>query len=945
MRPAFRIPLIALLVWAALAPALALAQQTGTVSGVVRDAQGGVLPGVSVTLAGDALIGGSQTSTTGETGAYQFTALPPGMYVLTYELTGFTTLKRDGIRVQVAQNTRVDVDLTVGTVEETITVSGESPLVDVASNTTQTNIDKDFFDAVPTSRNPWVMAALVPGVVPGRLDVGGTEGMQQYTLEAYGSADSQKSFSVDGLKMNWSGGSGGSTNQYYSNEMFDEYNMQTASGTAESDVSGVYMNMVTKSGGNRFASEYNVLFMNDALQGDNVDDDIRQRLGVPPGVESGASGNPIDISYDWSATLGGPIKRDKVWFFSSIRWFRLDQFQIGAINPDGSLGIDDNRIRAGLVKVTYQATQATKASFLVIPHLKERFHRRNAPYLAIEDKATVDNPLDTTSYVAKVNHVIGDSAVVDFSFGKIWGSFSNFYQPDVGPDDISVSDTVRFTRFNAATEDQTNPNHRYQLNTSLSYFAQQLLGGAHDFKVGLQISREKMLWERNKNGDIELQLRDGVAFQALLANTPNRTDHRFNGWGVFLQDRWRIRNLTTNLGVRFDGVKSFLPAQTSPAGTWVGERNFPETDVYRFSLNVAPRIGASYDLFGNGRTALKGYFGRFYNQFGSDVPEAVNPNSVTTVQVPWRDLNNNLRHDPGELDLSGFVGFPPGLFPVVDGNAQRPYSDEFSAGVDHQFPRDLAVSLSYHRRQHRDGLTIVDLARPTSAYTPVQRTYVDDGVTQSITVYNLDPALRTIRNRVMTNATVVQSDYDGVELTVTKKMSNRWQMLGGVTLQRHEGFNHSGTFTNPGNNTDLNNPNFQLNRDAGAVFIDLPWTFKVAGSYMLPWDVMLAGKYQGRAGEPLERTLVVTGLNQGSETIAVQQRGIDRTESVVAFVDARVSKRLSVGQWRIETALDIYNLINSNPVLAQNTAIGSTWGRPTRILAPRVIRLGLTARF
>ena len=153
---------------------------------------------------------------------------------------------------------------------------------------TQTNITKDLYEAIPTGRNPWVMAGLVPGVVTGRLDVGGTEGMQQYNLEAFGSADSQKSFSIDGLKTNWGGGSGGATMQYYGFEMYEEYNMQTASGTAESDVSGVYMNMVTKSGGNRFNSDHNFYFMNDALQTTNIDDDLRARLGLAAGPGSPA---------------------------------------------------------------------------------------------------------------------------------------------------------------------------------------------------------------------------------------------------------------------------------------------------------------------------------------------------------------------------------------------------------------------------------------------------------------------------------------------------------------------------------------------------------------------------------------------------------------------------------------------------------------------------------
>ncbi len=205
MRAVFHRICLVLLV-SGLVTSTAWAQQTGTLAGVVRDAQGAVLPGVTVTASSPALIGGARTTVTGEAGAYQITTLPPGAYVITYELAGFAPLKREGIELQVARSTRLDVELTLGTVQETITVSGDSPMVDVGSTVTQTNITKEIYDTIPTGRNPWVMAGLVPGVVTGRLDVGGTEGMQQYNLEAFGSADSQKSFSIDGLKTNWGGG-------------------------------------------------------------------------------------------------------------------------------------------------------------------------------------------------------------------------------------------------------------------------------------------------------------------------------------------------------------------------------------------------------------------------------------------------------------------------------------------------------------------------------------------------------------------------------------------------------------------------------------------------------------------------------------------------------------------------------------------------------------------
>lgn len=917
------------------------AQQTGTLAGIVRDTQGAVLPGVTVTVASPALIGGSRSVATGDAGAYQVAGLPPGTYAVSYELSGFSAVKREGVVIQVAQTVRLDIEMSVGALQETVTVSGESPVVDVSSTVTQTNITKDLYEAIPTGRNPWVMAGLVPGVVTGQLDVGGTQGMQQYNLEAFGSADSQKSFSIDGLKTNWGGGSGGATMQYYGFEMYEEYNMQTASGTAESDVSGIYMNMVTKSGGNTINSDHNFYFMNDALQTENLDDDLRRRLGLQPGQQSGAAGNPIKISYDWSSTLGGPIMRDRAWFFGALRWWRLDQYQIGALNPDGSQGIDDNRIRNFMGKGTYQLNQDTRASFMFNRNLKDRFHRREVDFS--EDKATVLQDQPAQNYVAQISSVLGRATVFDARVGRMWGVFPTRYQSDVQPTDIAIRDIVRNTQVNAAIGQSLNPNHRYQANANLGYFRDNLGPGTHDFKAGVQLSWERMAYDRIRNGDHYLELSDGAPNRVHISNTPVNSDHRLETWGVFLQDRWALGRATLNYGVRMDGVSAYLPEQSSPAGTFVGERSFSRQDVFDFSFNLAPRIGLSYDLLGNGRAALKAYYGRFFNQFGSELAETVNLNALQSIPVTWRDLNNNLRLDSGEFTAPNFGS----IVPRIDQGADRPYSDEFNLGVDYQLLPNFAVGVSYHRRQHRDGLGIVDLARPSSAYSPVDRTYVDpeSGQSQTITVYSLDPALASVRDRVITNVDVARSDYDGMQFTFNKRMSNRWQLLGGVTFQSHQGFSHSGTYTNPGATTDFNDPTFRLNRDDSSVFIELPWAFSLSGSYQGPFGIQFSGKYTARAGDPLVRTFQATGLTQGTQTVWVIPRGEDRTETVNKFVDIRFAKRFSVNRSRFEATVDLFNALNANHVLNQNTGIGTTWGRPSLVLAPRIVRFGLTARF
>lgn len=920
----------------------AVAQQTGTLSGLVRDTQGAVLPGVTVTVTGAALIGGPRVAVTGPAGSYQFAALPPGAYDVEYSLAGFTPLRREGISVRVAQITRLDVELGVGTLEETVTVSGESPVVDVSSTVTQTNITKELYEAIPVSRSPWTMAGLVPGVVTGRLDVGGTEGMQQYNLEAFGSANSQKSFSIDGLKTNWGGGNGGATMIYYGNEMYEEYNMQTASGTAESDVSGVYMNMVTKSGGNQFHSDHNMYFMNDALQGENIDAALRERLGLGTGEESAAAGNPIDISYDWSSTLGGPIMRDKVWFFGAVRWWVLDQFLVGALNPDGSRIVDDNRNRNFSGKATWQTTPSVKTSFLYNRNYIERWHRRNPPYLFVPDKATQLQDQKAENYVFSYNHVVGSRFLLEGRGGRMWGVNPAKYQKEVQPTDIAVRDVSRFTIENALTGQSLNPNHRYQVNGSASYFVDGGATGSHDVKAGVQLSWERMAYIQITNGDRFGDLDDGVAFRANLSNTPINSDHRLQSWGAFFQDRWIIGRATINAGVRIDGVSAYLPAQTSPAGTFVGERSFPRTDVFEFGPNVVPRIGIAYDIFGTGRTALKAYYGRFYNQFGSELAQQANPNARVTQSVSWTDTNGD--RIPQVDELGEFLGFPSGLFPKVASDATRPYSDEFNAGITQSLASNLAVSVSYHRRQHRNGLGVLDLARTADAYTPEDRTFTNaDGSVDSITIYRLKPAFAAARDRIITNVEFLESNYDGMQVELQKRMSDRWQLLTGVSIQKHRGFDHSGTFTN----SDFSNPNASINRNDGEVFQGLPWTFTLTGSYILPADFVIAGKYTARAGDPLNRTVTFRGLttSQVSETVNVQQRGEDRTDTVNKFVDLRLSKRFRLARGNLEAAVDLFNVLNANHVLGQSEALGGSWARPNRILAPRIVRLGLTARF
>src|SRR5215510_8567621 len=250
------------------APAYAQVQ-TGSITGVVNDTSNAVLPGVNVTLSGERLIGGDQTQVTDATGTYRFDRLSPGSYTVKFELQGFRGITREGILISAAFVATVSVKLEVGSVSESITVTGESPTVDTKSNVQQTVMNQEILEGVPTGRDPWSLAKLIPGVQVGTYDVGGTQSMQQSNLTAHGSNTNDVSYNIDGATVNWPGGGGGATMMYYDQGMFEEVNYMTSAIPAEQLAGGVSINMVTKAGGNVWRGNARYSFANDDLQSEN----------------------------------------------------------------------------------------------------------------------------------------------------------------------------------------------------------------------------------------------------------------------------------------------------------------------------------------------------------------------------------------------------------------------------------------------------------------------------------------------------------------------------------------------------------------------------------------------------------------------------------------------------------------------------------------------------
>lgn len=914
-------------------PGVALAQLvTGTITGAVTDDSGGLMPGVAISVSSENLIGGAQTQTSDERGAFRFDNLPPGVYTVKFELEGFNAVIRTDIRISSAVIATVDAKLQVGDLKEAITVSGGAPVVDTRSNVQQTVFDQELLEGVPTGRDVWSVGKLIPGVNVGTYDVGGTQGMQQSAMSAHGSRSDDKTFAIDGLAVNWPGNGGGSTMVYYDQGMFEEVNYQTSAIPAEVSIGGIYMNMVTKSGSNKWRTDARYYYASENMQSENF-------VQVPRGTGLRTIGNPISGQYDFNATAAGPIAKDKIWFFGSYRRWRVDKRLLAVFNSDGSTAIDDNLIWNWSGKLTAQLSPNHKLGIVYNYNQKDRYHRRDTPPDYVDDIASYLQEQPGRTGQVKYTAVLGGATVYETTIGGVNGVWPLRYQPDTPAGALRREDDTLLTGWGAAPRQYENPNYRLQFDNIVSH-NKSGWGGSHAFKGGVQFTRQFFQEINRMNGDMRLIYTNGVPNRVQAFNTSVDAKSYIQQLGFFGQDAWTIgRKLTLNVGVRFDRANGWYPEQTSPAGAWVAERTLQKTDVYKQWLGVW-RAGAVYDLRGDGRTAIKGNYSRYAAQVGIDIVTNVHPFTLSSANISWNDRNGDELPQADELGrFEGFTGGASTRYASPNG-PKWGYSDEITAGVEHQVLKDVRVGLMYYHRTNRNMIGVRNEAVPSDSYTPVTLANPLGG---DITIYNLKPEFVGRQQNVRDNIDLLDNDYDGIELTAVKRFSDRWQMLLGYTYGKNTGgISFGGT-------TDYNDPNNLVNQQ-GRVATDAPHSFKLSGSYMMPKaDIMVAGSVIRNTGYPRQPSWAVNrtaypGLTRSSQTIRVLERG-DLRLPTVAMLDLRFSRRIQLGTLSVEPQVDLFNLTNAGTFVGIVDPIGSSFGQPTEILAPRLVRVGFVVNF
>jgi hypothetical protein len=962
----------------------AWAQTTGSISGTVTDNTGALLPGVTVTATSPALIV-SQTSVTNEHGVYRFPSLPPGTYALKYQLSGFGTVNREGIIVTIGFTATVPVQLAVATVSETVTVTGASPVVDVKNTNVQTNITQEMLKDIPNSRDIWTVIGQSPGFMVTTFDVGGSRAGTQTGYSAFGYSG-QVRVQVDGV--NTTEGTGGA-GFYYDYGSFQELQLGADGNDASAAVPGVQLNAVIKSGGNKFKGDMYYDYENKDFQGTNVTDALR-RVGVTEGTR-------ILLYRDPNFSLGGPIKRDKFWFFTSLRDQRTGVTVDGfPVEKPGNFFFE-TRLTNVTYKLNYQLSQNNRLGHYI------QWGRKFQPHRGASSTAYLDAPFrqDSWSWAANLdwNSVVGSKFFHNArysNFGYDWPNKAYGINGEVGTNlRHRMSENSTGNDAGGDSQDQ-NDRLRHQFDWTATFYKDNFLRGDHAFKFGM-VSE----WETQKftdfgyldDLDLDFDSDDGAPdfttpFRVTLNNTDQREQNSTWHHGAFITDQWELTSrLTANIGVRWDYYNAYYPDQeilpgpfrdyfyagaplpnghTRPRTPYADTFVIPARHDIRVHSSYAPRVGLSWDLLGTGKTVAKFNWGRFYQNIGL-ASGGINPAQSLSATFAWNDAvsaggNGDRQFQMSELGT--FVSSSGGTTQAVDPNLKHTYTDSTSIWLEHELFRDVGMRVGYTYKSDGNNTANVQLARLYNLYTR-QVQVADpgpDGIANNgddgpaFIVYDIPspvPASVT-ETRTVDGIIVVDRAFD---FTITRRMRNNWSLMTNFLYNwdRDRGFAQT--------------PNQERFNDNTVTV----WAVKVVGTYRGPWGMVVSPSLRHQGGDPLARVVSATrGLDLGTGqanrpinlTLSYQaDRSGDWREDNITIFDTRVEKRFRLrnrlANHEVSLFFDAFNLTNSNASQSADTTVGrrtttlpsgevveyARFLRPTGVLSPRIYRLGFKYSF
>lgn len=919
----------------------AQAQLAARIQIKVVDAQEGALPGVTVTIQSAALVAGQAVSTTDSGGIASFLSLSPGRYSVVAELAGFQTLRREDVVVAVGQTTALTLTMAIASLEETLTVTGASPVVDTTSGRVNVVLSEEIMQETPGGHNIYTLAEYkVPGLVTNRPDVGGSEGAFQAGLIARGTPTSQTTQFLNGVNVT-DGGGAGATQYYYDFESFDQ--MEVATGGLDLSVpsSGVFVNIVTKQGGNRWSGKSSAAWQGKATQGTNVGQDLREY-----GLREDASA--VEFISNANFQIGGPLIADKLRVYTSFRDWRT------ARRVPNFAEVESTDIFNLLVNLTWQLTPEHRLGGFAG---RNYYNKPNRGATADNEPASVANERDHMSvYQGHWNWVMSDQAFLDAKTSHSYMYFPLYLKSA----DQTLFDQATGFRSRARNTESKNYRKRFQQKVDLSYYVDHALGGRHELRAGVDHGYVPVANHLLRNLDVDLSWNSvaGRATEVSLYNTPVERQDSSITTAIYVQDTFTLGRLTLAGGVRWERFEGYHPAQGSGSSRWFPTipRTFDEIRDVILWKSWGPRVNVVSDLRGNGKTALKGTAGRYYYAVGTNQFSGVNPNGEFFERRVWNDLNGDLRFQPGEAGRLLAVG--GGLRTSMDPDLKRPYTDELTVSLDHELLPSLRLSAAYIYRNEEQRFGTYNIGVPDGAYTAVSVTDPGrDGMLGTaddmpgFTVYNQNPATLGQDRFIITTHDAFDSRFRGLEITAVKRLSDKWEMIAGYTVG--ESIENSGR-------TTINGPNDLINARGPSVS-DSTHIIKVTGTYALPFGLMSSGNFRSQTGKPVTREARFT-LNQGGVLVNVEPRGSERMARMTT-VDLRLAKRFELGPTRsLQIYVDGYNLMNTNTVWGVRSLTGRLNAReggapdgrifnqqqyfsPTQVLSPRIFQFGAAFTF
>lgn len=922
-----------LVLLAALAAPHRAAAQVGASSivGIVNDSTGAPLPGVAVEASSPALIERVKVAVTNASGSFQIVDLRPGEYHVRFTLAGFSERRYTNIQLQASFTATLNATLSVGDVSEAVTVVGGAPVVDVRSNTSERALTQQVLESIPVGRVPAVTVLLMPGATTNRPDVGGSEAGNVTSVSIHGSSTRDITWNTDGLDMTSNTGAGGVTGQYPNQGAIQEISVQTKALPAAISGGGVNVNIISKNGGNQLHADGLASFTNHSLQSSNVSAEQRARgLTAPSGT---------DQAYDLNVNVGGPVRADRLWFFGSARRWRADRVEANSLDPDGTQSLDENLIWNLTGKVTWQANASTRISGFVDYNDKMRDHRREraAAYQFVAKEASYASPLWGPVTNVKVTSVLRPTLLLDAGLSWYHVPWSLDYQPDLPADAFARNDIALSTLTGAPAPSMTRAVQERRTWSAIGTWL-PTWHGAHNIQFGVQLSETPygQSYDSRGHGDFIARYRNGVPDSVLVYNTPIDTSIDETDLGLFVQDSWAIgRYLTINAGARFERFSGRVNAQSAPAGQFVGPRDLAPVEDLVDWTTVVPRLAVSYNLFGDGRTAIKANASKYMQRQGSALITGLNPMRLNTEARTWNDANGDLIPQLSEIGPS-LGTLERGANVRVDPDLERPNQWEYTVSLEHQLAENLGVTVSYYYRRYSSLTSTLNVALGAADYLPVTITNPLDG--SPFTIYNQDPATRGRVDNLFTNADTLSSRYNGFEVSVDRRFSKGSLISGGVTIGANKGCYAAST-----------NPNDLINA-CGYDPLDSKYLVNVSGLQRLPYGIDASAHLFHATGQPLSRTYTVTtaivpGLTQVSQNIILSPAGDNRKPSQT-LLDLRVGRAFRLpGGPRIEPALDLYNLLNENASLEEVQQVGPSLGRISRNVDGRTVRLGVKVVF